>query len=79
MCHAIVQSVHCLWQAYFMDLVEGRVAASTSYVRAFVHQYIAGRIGEARRSIESYASQYSKTMEDALEVHRRGADLVVLS
>lgn len=55
-----------------MAQVEGRVTASTTYVRAFVHQYVAGRINEARRSIEAYAKQYSETMEDALNVHREG-------
>lgn len=55
-----------------MAQVEGRVSASTSYVRAFVHQYVAGRINEARRSIEDYAERYRRTMESALEVHREG-------
>ena len=62
----------CMAQEHFMAQVEGRVSASTTYVRAFVHQYVAGRINEARRSIESYAQQYSQTMEDALNVHREG-------
>ena len=55
-----------------MAQVEGRVVASTNYVRAFVHQYIAGRINEARRNIEDYANRYSETMEAALEAHREG-------
>lgn len=61
----------CL-QAYFMEQVEGRVAASTSYVRAFVHEYVAGRINEARANIEAYATRYSDTMQAALNTQREG-------
>ena len=55
-----------------MAQVEGRVAASTSYIRAFVHQYVAGRINEARHNIEAYAKRYSETMEAALNTQREG-------
>ena len=55
-----------------MNQVEGRITASTNYVRAFVHQYVAGRINEARRNIEAYANRYSETMEAALNTQREG-------
>ena len=58
-----------------MSQVEGRVSASTNYVRAFVHQYVAGRINEARHNIEDYAKRYSETMEAALDTHREGKTL----
>ena len=55
-----------------MAQVEGRVAASTTYARAFVHQYVAVQISKARKNIESYAEQYSRTMRDALTTHQEG-------
>ncbi|KAK9809277.1 hypothetical protein WJX73_000125 [Symbiochloris irregularis] len=57
---------------HFMAQVEGRVAASTTYARAFVHQYVAGQISRARKNIEGYAEQYSQTMRDALNTQMEG-------
>lgn len=59
-------------QEHFMAQVEGRVAASTTYARAFVHQYVAAQISKARKNIETYAEQYSHTMREALNTHKEG-------
>lgn len=56
-----------------MKLVDDTVETSVKHVRAFVHQYLAARLVEARSQIEEYGQRYAEAMLNALDTSKKGA------
>ncbi len=60
-----------------MKLVDDTVETSVKHVRAFVHQYLAARLVEARSQIVEYGQRYTDAMLNALDTSKKGAHAIL--